>query len=187
VSPGLGRVFVIAGPTGVGKGTVVARLAQRHPEIVVSVSATTRPPRPREVSGVHYYFVDDDEFDRLVADGGLLEWATVHGSARYGTPRRPVEEAVAAGKTVVLEIDMQGARQVRQSYPDAVQIFLEPPSWDELVHRLTHRDTETPSQQQRRLQTALQELAAASEFDHVVVNREVEATASELVGLLGLS
>ncbi len=153
----------------------------------MSISATTRPPRPREVNGVHYCFVDDHEFDQLIASGGLLEWANVHGSARYGTPRRPVEDAVAAGRTVVLEIDLQGARQVRQTYPEAVQIFLKPPSWEELVHRLVHRGTETPAQQQRRLQTARDELAAASEFDYVVVNREVEGTVDQLVGLLALS
>ena len=180
------RVSVIAGPTGVGKGTVVSRLRVLHPEVFVSISATTRPPRPGEVDGVHYYFVDDDTFDELVASDGLLEWALVHGSARYGTPRSPVEEAVAAGRVVILEIDVQGARQVRHTYPAAQQIFVAPPSWEELVQRLAGRGTETADQQARRLETARVEMQAASEFDHVVVNGDVEETVRDLVALLGL-
>nr|WP_245725672.1 guanylate kinase [Propionibacterium cyclohexanicum] len=181
-----GRVYVISGPTAVGKGTVVSRLQKLYPQIFVSVSATTRPPRPGEVDGVSYHFLDDRSFDQLLASGGLLEWATVHGAARYGTPREPVERAVAQGRRVVLEIDLQGARQVRESYPKAVQIFLAPPSWDELIRRLRGRGTETPAQQARRLRTAREELAAESEFDHVVVNDEVQKTIDELVGLMGL-
>lgn len=122
------RVFVVSGPTAVGKGTVVARLKQRHPEVFVSVSATTRSPRPGEVDGVHYHFVTDEEFDEMAAHDGLLEWAVVHGTNRYGTPRGPVDQAVAEGRAVVLEIDLQGARQVRRTYPSAQQIFLEPPN-----------------------------------------------------------
>ncbi|MFT8394910.1 guanylate kinase [Propionibacterium sp.] len=181
-----GRVFVISGPTAVGKGTVVTRIHQLHPEVFVSVSATTRSPRPGEVDGVSYRFVDDERFDQLLASGGLLEWATVHGSARYGTPRGPVEEAVARHRTVILEIDLQGARQVRKSCPRACQIFLAPPSWEELVRRLRGRGTETPAQQERRLRTAREELAAEAEFDHVVVNDEVEGTARRLVQLMGV-
>ena len=169
-----------------GKGTVVARLKQLHPEVYVSVSATTRAPRPGEVDGVHYHFLTEAQFDQLVAGNGLLEWAVVHGRNRYGTLRRPVDEAVARGETVVLEIDLQGARQVRASYPQARQIFLEPPSWDELVRRLVGRGTETAEQQQRRLITAREELARMVEFDHVVVNREIDQTVKDLVGLLGL-
>lgn len=180
------RVSVISGPTAVGKGTVVARLKQLHPEVYVSVSATTRAPRPGEVDGVHYHFLTEAQFDQLVAGNGLLEWAVVHGRNRYGTLRRPVDEAVARGETVVLEIDLQGARQVRASYPQARQIFLEPPSWDELVRRLVGRGTETAEQQQRRLITAREELARMGEFDHVVVNREIDQTVEDLVGLLGL-
>lgn len=180
------RVSVISGPTAVGKGTVVARLKQLHPEVYVSVSATTRAPRPGEVDGVHYHFLTEAQFDQLVAGNGLLEWAVVHGRNRYGTLRRPVDEAVARGETVVLEIDLQGARQVRASYPQARQIFLEPPSWDELVRRLVGRGTETAEQQQRRLITAREELARMGEFDHVVVNREIDQTVKDLVGLLGL-
>ena len=179
-------VTVISGPTAVGKGTVVGRLRELHPSVFVSVSVTTRQPRPGELDGVHYWFIDDSEFDRLIVDNGLLEWAVVHGTARYGTPRRPVEDAVAAGRPVVLEIDLQGARQVRSTMPHAQFVFLTPPSWDELVHRLIGRGTESPEQQARRLETARTELVAASEFDHVVVNSEVDRTVDELVGLLGL-
>lgn len=179
-------VWVISGPTAVGKGTLVSRLKQLHPEIVVSVSATTRPARPGEIHGQTYFFVDDAEFDRMIADNELLEWAEVHGSARYGTPRVPILDAVAAGHTVILEIDLQGADQVKQSLPEARRIFIEPPSWEELVGRLRRRGTETPAQQQRRLQTARQELARRGEFDFVVVNDEVDSAVQHLVALLGL-
>lgn len=179
-------VYVISGPTAVGKGTVCGRLKALHPEIFVSVSATTRDPRPGEADGSAYWFVTDEEFDRLIAEDGLLEWAVVHGTHRYGTPRRPVEEAVAAGRTVILEIDLQGARQVRSSYPGATHIFLAPPSWDELVHRLEGRGTETPEQQQRRLRTAAREFEARSEFDEVVVNGELDETVDRLVELMRL-
>ena len=179
-------VFVISGPTAVGKGTVVARMRERHPELFVSVSATTRAPRPGEVDGVHYWFVSDEAFDKLIADGGLLEWAVVHKRARYGTPRRPVEQARAEGRIVILEIDLQGARQVRETYPDATHIFLAPPSWEELVRRLVGRGTETEEQRAERLETARQELASAREFDEVVVNREIEETVHHLVELVGL-
>jgi len=179
-------VFVLSGPTAVGKGTVCNRLKVLYPEIFVSVSATTRPPRPGEGNGVAYWFVTDDEFDRMIADDGLLEWAVGHGTHRYGTPRRPVEEAVAAGKTVILEIDLQGARQVRTTYPQATHIFLAPPSWDELVRRLQTRGTETSEQQARRLQTAARELEATSEFDEIIVNGELDPTVHKLVELMRL-
>lgn len=184
--PRRGGVFVVSGPTAVGKGTVCGRLRELHPEIFVSVSATTRAPRPGEIEGVHYHFVDDETFDRMVAEDGLLEWAVVHQRARYGTPRQPVEDAVARGQVVVLEIDLQGARQIRQSYPQATHIFLAPPSWDELVRRLVGRGTETPEQQQERLETAKRELAARTEFDEVVVNGQIEETVQRLVELTGL-
>lgn len=176
---------VVSGPTAVGKGTVVARLRQQHPEVMVSVSATTRAPRPGEVEGVHYHFVAPEEFDELAAAGGLLEWAVVHGRHRYGTPRAPVEAAVAAGRRVVLEIDLQGARQVRTSWPHAQFVFLAPPTWEELVRRLVGRGTETEEERTRRLDTARQELASVSEFDAVVVNHEVEQAVGDLVALLG--
>lgn len=178
------RLVVLAGPTAVGKGTVAAHIRAHHPEVLLSVSATTRAPRPGEVEGESYYFVDDAEFDRMVDSGELLEWATVHNAHRYGTPRGPVEEAIAAGSSVLLEIDIQGARSVRKAMPDATLVFLMPPSWDELVRRLVGRGTETPAEQQRRLETAKVELAAVDEFDHQVVNRDVGEAAQKVVDLM---
>jgi guanylate kinase len=180
------RLTVLSGPTAVGKGTVVTRLAAEHPEIFVSVSATTRPPRPGEVHGKHYLFVSATEFDALVADGALLEWAVVHGVHRYGTPRAPVQAALADGRPALLEIDLQGARQVKASCPEAMFVFLAPPSWDELVRRQLGRGTETPEQRERRLATARAELAASAEFDHVVVNRDVGQAVEDLVALVRL-
>jgi guanylate kinase len=148
------------------------------------VSVTTRPPRPDEVDGLHYWFIDDARFDQLVADGELLEWAVVHGVARYGTPRQPVLDALAAGRLALLEIDLQGARQVRTTMPDALFVFLAPPSWDELVRRLRERGTESTAEQERRLATAVEELAAEKEFDAVVVNREIHQAADDLVALM---
>jgi len=177
---------VLAGPTAVGKGSVAAAVRERHPDVWISVSATTRPPRPGEQEGVHYYFVSDDEFDAMVERGDLLEWAVVHKAARYGTPRGPVEEALAAGRLALLEIDLQGARQVRSTMPDALFVFLKPPSWDELVRRLVGRGTETEAERTRRLETAQEELAAEREFDVTVVNHEIHAAADELVALMML-
>ncbi len=179
-----GRLVVLAGPTAVGKGTVAAYVREHHPEIWISVSATTRKPRPGEVHGRHYWFVSDEEFDRLVAEEQLLEWAVVHKSARYGTPRQPVEEALAAGRPALLEIDLQGARQVRRTMPEALFVFLAPPSWEELVRRLVGRGTESPQERERRLETARDELAAGGEFDVTVVNSEVHAAGEELVALV---
>jgi guanylate kinase len=185
VSPAAGsRLTVLAGPTAVGKGTVAADIRRNHPEVWISVSVTTRPPRPGEVHGRHYWFVADPEFDRLVADDELLEWAVVHGTARYGTPRRAVEEALADGRPALLEIDLQGARQVRRSMPGALFVFLKPPSWEELVRRLVGRGTEGAEERQRRLATAREELAAEEEFDVTVVNTEVHAASEELVALM---
>jgi guanylate kinase len=180
---GRSRLVVLAGPTAVGKGTVAAHIKAHHPDIHLSVSATTRAPRPGEVDGEHYYFVDDAEFDRLVAEGELLEWATVHNAHRYGTPRGPIERALADGRTALLEIDLQGARQVREAEPSATLVFLLPPSWDELVHRLVGRGTEGPEERARRLRTAKGELAAQSEFDYRVVNADVADAAREVVEL----
>ena len=180
---GRSRLLVLAGPTAVGKGTVAAHIREAHPEIHLSVSATTRAPRPGEVDGVHYYFVDDAEFDRLIADGELLEYAVVHNKSRYGTPRAPIDAALEAGKTVLLEIDLQGARQVRAAEPSATLIFLLPPSWDELVHRLVGRGTENEEERARRLRTAKVELAAQSEFDYLIVNEDVSSAAREVVEL----
>ncbi|MCK3768169.1 guanylate kinase [Microbacterium aerolatum] len=180
---GRSRLLVLAGPTAVGKGTVAAYIREHHPEIHLSVSATTRAPRPGEIDGVHYYFVDDAEFDRLIANGELLEYAVVHNRSRYGTPRAPIDAALADGKTVLLEIDLQGARQVRAAEPSATLIFLLPPSWDELVQRLVGRGTENEEERARRLRTAKVELAAQSEFDFRIVNEDVAAAAREVVEL----
>jgi guanylate kinase len=178
------RLTVLAGPTAVGKGTVAADIRERFPEVWISVSATTRPPRPGEVHGVHYWFVSDEEFDGMVARGEFLEWAVVHGTARYGTPRAPVVDALEANRPALLEIDLQGARQVRKTMPEALFVFLKPPSWGELVRRLEGRGTETPAERERRLQTARQELTAEAEFDVTVVNTEIHAAAEELVALM---
>lgn len=177
------RLTVLSGPSGVGKSTVVAHLRKAHPEVWLSVSATTRRPRPGERHGVQYFFVDDEEFDKLVANGELLEWAEFAGN-RYGTPRRPVLSRLAAGEPVLLEIDLQGARQVRQSMPEARLVFLAPPSWEELVRRLTGRGTESPEVVERRLAVARSELAAESEFDVTLVNTAVEQVGEELLALL---
>lgn len=176
--------MVLAGPTAVGKGTVAAHVREHHDDVWLSVSATTRPPRPGEIHGEHYFFVDDAEFDRLEREGQLLEWATVHGRARYGTPRGPVEDSLAAGRPTMLEIDLQGARQVREAMPEALFVFLAPPSWDELVHRLVGRGTESEEERTRRLETARTELAAVDEFDVTIVNDDVARAAEELVSLM---
>lgn len=181
------RLTVLAGPTAVGKGTVSADIRARYPEIWLSVSATTRPPRPGELDGVHYHFVSEAEFDRMTAAGELLEWAVVHGRHRYGTPRRAVEQALADGKPALLEIDLQGARQVRLTMPDALFVFLAPPSREELVRRLVGRGTETAEERERRLQTADRELAAQPEFDVTIVNDDVRRATDELVSWMGLA
>ena len=182
--PRRSRLVVLAGPTAVGKGTVAAVIREQHPDVWISVSATTRPPRPGEEHGVHYWFVSDAEFDAMIEDGELLEWAVVHKTARYGTPRAPVVAALAEGRPSMLEIDLQGARQVRQTMPAALFVFLKPPSWEELVRRLVGRGTETEAERARRLETAQLEMAAEGEFDVTIVNREVHAAATELVALM---
>ncbi|WP_315560756.1 guanylate kinase [Actinomyces gerencseriae] len=182
----LSRLTVLAGPTAVGKGTIVNELRRRHPDLFVSVSATTRAPRPGEIDGVHYHFVSDAEFDRLISTGQMLEWALVHGTHRYGTPRGPVQAQLDAGRPALLEIDLAGARQVRESMPSAQLVFVMPPSWNELVARLTGRRTEDIREQERRLATARTEMDAAGEFDHVIVNDTVSRATSELEELLGL-
>jgi guanylate kinase len=177
------RLTVLSGPSGVGKGTVVAEVRRRHPDVWVSVSVTTRSPRPGEVDGQHYHFVDDAEFDRLIATDGLLEWAEYAGN-RYGTPVAPLRKRLAAGAPALLEIELQGARQVRARDPEAQLVFLAPPSWGELVSRLAGRGSEPVAVQERRLALAQAELDAAGEFDAVVVNDDVSRAADELVGLL---
>jgi guanylate kinase len=181
---GRSRLTVLAGPTAVGKGSVSADIREHHPEVWISVSATTRAPRPGEQNGVHYWFVSEAEFDRMIADDEFLEWAVVHGAARYGTPRAPVEEALAAGRLALLEIDLQGARQVHEAMPEAFMVFLAPPSWEELVRRLEGRGTEDEAERDRRLATARVELAAESEFDVTIVNTEIHDAAEELVALM---
>ncbi|WP_431953799.1 guanylate kinase [Actinacidiphila sp. bgisy167] len=180
------RLTVLSGPSGVGKSTVVAHMRTVHPEVWLSVSATTRKPRPGEKHGVHYFFVENDEFDKLIANGELLEWAEFAGN-RYGTPRQAVLEHLEAGEPVLLEIDLQGARQVRESMPEAQSVFLAPPSWDELVRRLTGRGTEAPEVIERRLEAARVELAAEPEFDTTLVNTSVEDVARELLALMAVA
>jgi guanylate kinase len=178
------HLLVLAGPTAVGKGTVARHIIEHNPDVMLSVSATTRAPRPGEIDGQHYFFLTDAEFDQLIADGEMLEYAVVHGKHRYGTPKAPVEAALEAGKMVLLEIDIQGARQVKKAMPQATTVFLAPPSWEELVRRLQGRGTENAEEQSRRLETARAELAAQSEFDRVIVNDEVAKCASQVVELM---
>ncbi|AFR48897.1 MULTISPECIES: guanylate kinase [unclassified Gordonia (in: high G+C Gram-positive bacteria)] len=180
-----GRLIVLVGPSAVGKSTVVAKVCAAVPDVYFSVSATTRDPRPGEVDGRDYHFVSAGEFDRMIAADELLEWAEIHGGLqRSGTPIAPVLAALEAGKPVLVEVDLVGARNVVARLPEAVTVFLAPPSWDELVSRLTGRATETPEAIERRLATARTEMAAQDEFDHVIVNSEVDRAADQLVSLL---
>jgi guanylate kinase len=176
---------VLSGPSGVGKSTVATHVRDHHPDVWLSVSATTRRPRLGETNGVNYWFVSAEEFAGLVRRGELLEHAEFAGHL-YGTPRAPVTEKLAAGVPVLLEIELQGARQVRAAMPEALLVFLAPPSWDELVRRLVGRGTEPADVIARRLETAQVELAARSEFDAVLVNDEVGSAADRLVALMGL-
>lgn len=178
------RLTVIAGPTAVGKGTVVSHILKNYPNMHLSVSATTRKPRPGEIDGKNYYFLTHEQFDQLVVNDEMLEYATVHGNNKYGTPKTPVEAALKRGEHVILEIDLQGARQVKRAMPEANLIFIAPPSWDELVRRLAGRGTESPEEQAKRLETARIELEAQAEFDHVVINDEVARCAAEVVELM---
>lgn len=182
----LGLLTVLSGPSGVGKGSVVKVLRSRHPHVWLSTSVTTRSPRPGETDGVEYHFVTQPEFDRMVAAGELLEH-DAHMGASYGTPRRPVEEQLAAGVPVLLEIDLMGARQVRAAMPDAQLVFLAPPTFDELARRLVGRGTEDPAKVRMRLDRARIEMAAEDEFDVVVVNDDLELTADRLVALMGVN
>jgi guanylate kinase len=180
-----GRVVVLSGPSAVGKSTVVRCLREQLADLYFSVSATTRAPRPGEVDGVDYHFVSPDEFQQLIDRGALLEWAEIHrGLHRSGTLAQPVREAMAAGRPVLIEVDLAGARSVKSALPEALSVFLAPPSWAALEARLAGRGTETPEVMARRLATAKAELAAQSDFDVVVVNRQLETACEELVSLL---
>lgn len=177
------RLLVLSGPSGVGKSSVVSYLREHHPRLWFSVSVTTRAPRPGEIDGVDYHFITPEEFDRLRDSGELLEWAVFAGNS-YGTPAAPVADRLARGEPVICEIELHGARQVRAADPQALLVFLAPPSWQVLVERLTGRGTEAPHVVAERLKTAQRELAAEAEFDVVVVNDSVPRAAEEIIGLL---
>ena len=179
----MSRVFVITGPSGVGKGTLIRTLRERVPELELSVSATTRAPRPGEADGLDYHFLDDSEFERRVQEGDFVEHARYSGR-RYGTLRSELERRTAAGAPVVLEIEVQGARQVREAMPEALQVFIAPPSEDALRNRLVGRGTDSPEDVERRLRTAHDELAAQGEFAHVVVNDRLDEAVEQLEGIV---
>jgi len=182
---GQGQLTVITGPSGVGKGTLVKPLLERNPSIWLSVSATTRSARQGETDGVNYFFHSRDQFEALVAAGGLLEWAEFAGNC-YGTPRQPVEDQLATGRPVLLEIELEGARQVRRSFPEAVQIFLAPPSFEELERRIRGRGTESEEAILRRLSRAKDEIKAQDEFDAVLINDDLDQALQRLEQLMGL-
>ena len=174
------HLVVLAGPSGVGKSSVIKEALRQAPNTWLSVSATTRAPRPGEVDGVNYFYVSDEKFDQMIEDNQLLEWANYAGN-RYGTPRTAVQEKLAAGTPVLLEIEVQGAKQIREAMPEALLVFLEPPTWADLEARLAGRGTESQTQVQARLDAALKELESKGFFDEVIVNDEVNRAASELV------
>jgi guanylate kinase len=177
------KVFVITGPSGVGKGTLIRGLLERVPELELSVSATTRAPRPGEREGMEYHFMTKEEFERRAAAGSFVEHAAYSGN-RYGTLRSELERRLEAGAPVVLEIEVQGARQVREAMPEAVAVFIAPPSRDALRVRLVGRGTDAPEQVDERLRTADQELEAQPEFAHVIINDRLEQATDELVDVV---
>jgi guanylate kinase len=183
--PRVAPVIVLSGPSAVGKSTIVRCLRERIPDLHFSVSVTTRAPRPGEVDGVDYTFVSTERFEQLIDDGALLEWAEIHGGLhRSGTPAQPIRDAASAGHPVLIEVDLAGARAVKKAMPEAVTVFLAPPSWEALERRLSGRGTESPEVMARRLQTARAEMAAQDDFDRVVVNSRLESACAELVALL---
>lgn len=181
-----GALYVVSAPSGTGKTTVVRRLLTKHPELVESISVTTRKPRPGERDGVDYHFVDDDAFDALIRADHFAEWAEVHGN-RYGTPQRPIDEAVARGRKVVLDIDVQGGMNLKKRFPDAITVFLLPPSKDALVARLRGRATEDEDQIERRLKNATHEMSFKDRYDHRVINDDVERAVHDLERLMNLT
>ena len=183
--PRVAPVIVLSGPSAVGKSTIVRCLRERIPDLHFSVSVTTRAPRPGEVDGVDYTFVSTERFEQLIDDGALFEWAEIHGGLhRSGTPAQPIRDAARAGHPVLIEVDLAGARAVKKAMPEAVTVFLAPPSWEALERRLSGRGTESPEVMARRLQTARAEMAAQDDFDRVVVNSRLESACAELVSLL---
>lgn len=179
-----GKLLVLAGPSAVGKGTLAKYIVEHFPNIHLSVSATTRSMRKGEVEGKSYFFMSPEQFDDLVRRGEMLEYAQVHGLNRYGTPKKPVLDAMEAGKTVVLEIDVQGASQVKAQIPAAITVFVEPPTWEDLRKRMLFRGTEDEDEIDTRLASAKDELARKSEFDYTVINDEVDRCAQEVVDLV---
>jgi len=179
-----GKLIVMAGPSAVGKGTLANYIVENFPGFHLSVSATTRPPREGELPGTSYFFVTEEQFQAKVAAGQMLEWARVHGHSSYGTPREAVENSLAEGLSVLLEIDVQGAFQVRNAFPEAILIFVKPPNFKELRNRLDKRATESEMEKKTRLETAKVELQKAEMFDFVVINDEVARCAREVVDLV---
>lgn len=178
-----GNLFIISGPSGAGKGTLVRRLLSRVPDAWFSISATTRSKRPREIADVSYHFVSDEEFQNLVEKDGFLEWSK-HFSSCYGTPKEPVEQHIRAGDQVILEIDVEGAQQVKNVIPDAVLIFIEPPSLDELERRLSKRGSETQQQCKERRERVEKELSHKARYNHIIINDDIKTAEDELVALI---
>lgn len=181
------NLTVLAGPTAVGKGTISRKLIEKYPNVYLSISATTRAPREMEIPDVHYHFLSRDDFEQRINRGDFLEWAVVHGLNMYGTLKEPITQANAAGRPALLEIDLQGARSVRKILPEANFIFLAPPSFEELITRLGIRGTESRSERENRLKTAREELDAQGEFDHIIVNDDIDVAVNELAQIMNLN